>query len=260
MQPKEYALVIGGTSGLGREIAVNLLRRGVTPIIMGRRVTRKQNWDWDLDGAELEYLDLTLINDSFGHGGEIEVVLDELLAGHHVTQVYWVSGIGQEDSFDDLNTDEVVTLDNVHFSGPMILLHHIIRNQYVEDRCFSLVVVSSTSAFRFREGEELYCALQAAKATFAVQIVGRLHKILPGSRVLLAMPGGMNTNFWNGRVDTSKFMDPKDVAKIIVDPVMNPAGYGYNEVGFLPIVIKRGQDGEPIVSYELPSLEMPRLL
>ena len=53
-------------------------------------------------------------------------------------------------------------------------------------------------------------------------------------------PGGMNTEFWNHSRDyvaeekSNSFMNPKDVAKVMLDNVMN-----YNSLNVADIIIER---------------------
>src|SRR3989338_8226375 len=109
---------------------------------------------------------------------------------------------------------------------------------------YDLIVIGSSSAYRVRTDESLYGALKAAKAQLARNLGKELPRDLPGSKVLLANPGGMATPFWDGRDrDVSSFMDPKDVARVIWDEVRR------QDTPFLEIQVIRQADRSPKVEY-----------
>lgn len=103
-----------------------------------------------------------------------------------------------------------------------------------------------------RENETLYCALKAAKAAFTRNFARELVRDLPGSKVTLVNPGGIKTDFFEGtNTDTSNFMRPSVVAKIIWDEI------GIQEGPFKEIQIMRNDDGSPNVSYGSRASESP---
>ncbi|NQV90313.1 SDR family oxidoreductase [Candidatus Uhrbacteria bacterium] len=256
MEFLESAIILGGTSGLGREIAKRLLSMKIRPIIMGRSVLRCQN-DSELDGCAFVHVDLTKVNQWAPN-----VLHGIMRHGPPVTQVYWVAGVVQHKPFHQLLPDEMNELLTTHVSGPMVVLNHIYNELVEAGRPIKLITIASTSTFRFRSAEELYCPAKAFKANWAVQMMGRLQEDLPGSTSTLIMPGGMKTPFWLGEeVDISAFMDPGIIAGIVLShALVDPEEDQHRVHGFLPIVINRSWLGDPIITYELPALEWPRPL
>jgi NAD(P)-dependent dehydrogenase (short-subunit alcohol dehydrogenase family) len=111
-------------------------------------------------------------------------------------------------------------------------------------RPYHLVVVSSTSAWRVRQGESVYASLCAAKSHFVRQFARELVRDLPGSKVTLVHPGGMNNpHFWSGTGrDTSAFMDADTVASLIYLRAM------HQEVAYDEYSIMRDTVGKPKIT------------
>lgn len=257
---QKTALVIGGTSGLGRQIAINLLSRGIQPVILGRSV-QDANKDPELEGAAFVYCDLVAVAERFeGPWDHLASIIGD--PQREVIQVYWVAGVVQGEPLVEMDDDAVADLMAVHVLGPTVLIQHILVEMIANEQPFHMVTVSSTSGHRFRAGEEVYCASKAYKNSLTVQLVGSLATNLPGSRVTLVMPGGMDTPFWDGEdADATNFMNPAEVARIVCDQVNGDKEHAaYDNTGFASLLINRGPSGDPEISDELPGLERPKLL
>lgn len=232
----QRALILGGTKGLGRALAVEALHREVSPVVVGRSaVTETVTLDPDLAGAEFRQGDLTLAGSRSG------IVKPD----DDFDFVFWVAGIFRRMPFDSLPLADIERMVATHLTGPLAVLEHWHRQAVAATRPYRLVVVASTSSWRLREDETLYAALKAAKAHFARNFAWELRRHLPGSQVTLVHPGGMHTeHFWAGTSqDISKFMDPAAVAKIIWGRVVSQEGL------FDELQILRTDDGTPKVEF-----------
>ena len=235
------ALILGGTKGLGLSLAFEATNnRRMRAIIAGRSNLHNKPFN-----SELLKLDLTDPESVEQFVRRVPEPFD---------YIFWVAGNFSRQPFDAMASECIDDMIATHLSGPLRsiqLLHlglaHILRKPY------HLVTIASTSSWRIRENEALYCALKAAKASFTRNFARELVRDLPGSKVTLVNPGGMKTpNFWNESVqDISNFMDPDVVAKIIWDEIheqKNP---------FKEIQIMRNDDGSPNVSYGSRLSELP---
>lgn len=241
-----HAIIIGGTSGLGREIALECLNRGVIPIIMGRNITRIQA-DKELKGVPTFVLDLFDPRSFFS----VKRRFDRLLSGRPVSHIFWVAGKPQNEPYLELETMEIATLIGVHLEGPLLVLRHIFGTLIERAQPLHFVTISSTSAYKLRSGEEIYAAVKAAKAMFAYQMAGTLRERLPGSEVTLVLPGGMDTPFWEwtDRMDGVKLMNPAAVAQIIAQQTIGFDRLIEVERNFRSLAIERGPEGQPVVRW-----------
>jgi len=226
------ALIIGGTKGLGLSLAWEAQRREIWPMITGRSVHKSAskfppNCGW-------KTLDLTnwlSVEDFFEFYNCYDYVV-------------WNAGELIEKPFKDFTLKELLQMTLLHYVGPIEFLRNLITWQREYEKSFHLITISSTSSWRIRDNQAVYCSLQAAKSAFTSNLSRELARDLPGSKTTLFHPGGMKTRLFKGtKTDTSNFMDTDEVAKIIWNEVEN------QRTPFHEVQIMRNDDGSPNVSY-----------
>lgn len=241
---EKTALILGGTKGLGLSLAFEAgCNRRVHTIITGRSSLGDLNRPFNSELINLDLTDPKSVEEVFVHH-----------KFESVGYIFWVAGIFIRKPFTDTSPYNFEQMLSTHLSGPLRFLENIHRLiTFNRGYPYHLITIASTSSWRIRENEALYCALKAAKATFTRNFTRELIRDLPGSKVTLVNPGGMKTpNFWQeSGQDISKFMDPNAVAKIIWDEVQN------QEVPFKEVQIMRNDDGSPNVSYGPRMSELP---
>ncbi|MCX6333147.1 MAG: SDR family NAD(P)-dependent oxidoreductase, partial [Bacteroidia bacterium] len=104
----------------------------------------------------------------------------------------------------------------------LILLTTGILKITPEKEELTIVNIMSTSALLGRDKESIYCASKWGARGYTEA----LRSELKGTKrnIIAVYPGGMKTEFYkvaNKDRDISEFMDPSDVAKKIVDAVLN---------------------------------------
>ncbi|MEK7654390.1 MAG: SDR family NAD(P)-dependent oxidoreductase [Patescibacteria group bacterium] len=242
-----HALILGGTSGLGLKIAWESHSRGITPMIAGRSVLDKEV------AASLPPDTVPIWNDLAGHHGGAMIHPIRLEGCDYF---FWVAGIFSRKPFSKTYDNEIGQMMDVHLNAPMRIIADLHREHLKNKnkKPYHLVVVASTSSWRLRENETLYCALKAAKAAFARNFSVEMARDLSGSKVTLVNPGGMkNPNFWKeSGQNIDAFMDPKEVAKIIWDEVLNQTET------FKELQIMRNSDGTPKLEYGPRMPEIPK--
>lgn len=199
------ALIIGGTSGLGLELARQFKEYHV--IVTGRS---------GCDEFDFEQLDLT----DPALGSKVEAILERI----KVDCLIYAAGFYQEGRMDELSEDDVKHMIRVGLEAPAIILSHVLRKQPLE----SYIAITSSSAFTPRLLEPVYSATKGGLTMLAksVSLDDRVGK------TLVAAPGGMATPFWEGHgKDMSEFLDPQFVAKEIIHHLR--ASYDYREIEIL---------------------------
>jgi NAD(P)-dependent dehydrogenase (short-subunit alcohol dehydrogenase family) len=200
------ALFLGGSKGLGLEMAKLAVNEDRKVTIAARSVLECELYKRTVGGVTAMPIDL-----------EAQPILPITHLGPY-DLIVWTAGAYQEGSLLDLNAEDVDRMVANHVAGPAkFLLPNLRKNRELKTPV-QLVVVASSTSYRVRMGEGLYGTVKAAKAQFARTLGKELPETVPGSKVMLAHPGGMRTPFWDGRGrDTSTFMDPAAVAKLIWD-------------------------------------------
>lgn len=185
------ALVVGGSSGFGLELA-RLLSVNHDVIVTGRR---------DPAVTNLQFLQLELGNDSLGTS--LDALVTELT---EVDLVVYAAGFFQGGTLTDLNDTDIEKMNRVGLLAPVMLLQRILRKQ----RSLSgFIAITSTSQWTPRLLEPMYTAVKAGLGMFANSLA--LDERV--GKVLVLGPAGMRTRFWeeDGR-DTSDMLDPEWVA------------------------------------------------
>lgn len=236
------ALILGASKGLGRAIAEETKRRGMIAVAVSRSIpssfaNMREGWV----GCQADITDPSAIIDILNLHAQLPI-----------THVFWVAGIppravqGRDDGkfykqkFMGSTTEDVNEMFQTHLIGPINIFRECMRRAWRTPIKF--VTVASTSSYRMREDETLYCTAEAAKAHFTRNFARDLARHLSlECRTLLVNPGGMRTDFLKDTADVSNWMDPAEVAKIIWDRLAAQTRI------FEEINILRQDDGSPNV-------------
>ncbi|MEM9224581.1 MAG: SDR family oxidoreductase [Pseudomonadota bacterium] len=205
-------LIVGGTSGVGLELARHYVSDGHRVCVTGRR-------EPELSGAEFVPLPITASTSDLTAG------IDRLVS--HFTGVQtliYAAGFLQRSAIDELDDDALLTMTNVGLLAPMMLAA---RLKPLAPTPLKLMLITSTSQFTPRALEPAYAATKAGLGMLGASLV-RDRGI---GKVLVAAPGGTRTPFWDGSdEDTATMLDPVWVANQIVELSSGPFKYRYGKI------------------------------
>ncbi len=204
-------LIIGGTSGLGLELAKLLKRTHYNVTITGRK-------DPNIEG-------LTFVHLALGSDQQFFDSMDRLVQDFApFDMVIYSPGFYQEGRISDLTDKEILDMTNVGFLAAALLMQRIMKKQG-SLACF--IAITSTSQWTPRELEPVYTGVKAALGMFAnsLSLDPRIGK------TLVAGPSGMKTKFWDGTgKDVSTMLDPVWVAEQIVELLDGSFKYKYARI------------------------------
>lgn len=212
-------LILGGTHGLGREIALALQQGGEDTFVVGRSYDKAT----DGTGAVLDLSDKAAV-DAFV----------DMFLGKSVYNFYWVSGYGYNGDFAAQTVPE--RMMDVNFANVLPIAQAIWKKQLKSDKLSHFVVIGSTTGTKARAEEAVYAAAKHAQVGFARSLGLESERLKSKIKVALFLPGGMRTPFWNGKTPDGyeNFLDPKKVAARVVSQTLAQADY------FLEDRIERG--------------------
>lgn len=206
------SLVVGGSSGLGLEVAKQLRAEGEV-YVTGRRPKL------DEPGVKYERLDLAQ-GDLPSRIGQLVMKLPK------INHVVYAAGYFQEGRITDLSDEQVEEMIDVGGRGLIYFMKSILDKQ---DKLDELTTITSTSQWTPRRYEPVYNFVKAGAGHFSNAMAedGRVGK------VLVVGPAGMDTAFWDGveRSDKSSMLDPAWVAGQIID--LRRGDYQYRFVKIL---------------------------
>lgn len=172
---KKKALVIGGTSGLGREIGLLLFNAGEYDVTITGRTDEHKDLHFEYFNANTRLLSRACNN--------LVSKFDQL------DLVVYAAGFYQEGTIDQLDDDDMLSMVNVGVLAPAMLLSRVMS---VWQKLPGLIMVTSTSEWIPRLAEPVYAASKRGMAGLAesLSLDPRIGK------VLVVGPARMNTGFW----------------------------------------------------------------
>lgn len=196
---RKTALVMGGTSGLGLEIAQLLYQQGYRTVVAGRRKP-------EVDGISIEFLDMSGVTTS-ELADRIAKVIESI---GRIDLLVYAPGFYQEGTLDELNSSDINDMMNVGLNGCALALNHILSQQRLD----GFIAITSTSQWVPRLTEPIYTAVKAGLGMLASSL-----SLDPNvGKVLVGAPAGMATKFWEGTErDLNAMLEPRWVAEKILE-------------------------------------------
>jgi len=205
-------IILGGTHGLGSEIAKQLKEDGESVSVVGR------TFDSEKHGQGISG-DLSKPEDV----ARIMAALSEIDAD----AFYWVAGVGYKGDFANQTQPEVMA--QINFANALPIVQQMWKYFLAKGSATKMVVVSSSSGVKARPNEAVYAATKHAQVGFARSLGLESERLSSRVKISLFLPGGMQTPFWDNNRPNSyeEFLDPKKVAREIINDVRMQGDYYY---------------------------------
>jgi hypothetical protein cdiviTM7_01624 len=202
-------IILGGTSGLGLEMAKQLRERGDRVLVLGKTYDPQKHGE----GFPLDVYYSDQVKSASAR-------IEQILNGDDIDQFVWAAGYGWRGNFED--QPSVRSMAEVNFSGALPLVQWAWRKMSTQNRKSVLTIIGSTSSVKARSDEAVYVATKHAQAGLARSLGMQADEQKLPVRVALFLPGAMKTPFWNGRdlpADYMFFNDPAKIATHIINAI-----------------------------------------
>ena len=198
-------VILGGTHGLGHEIALQMQKRGEKTFVVGRSYDEAQNGP----GMAVDVSDTAEVH-------KLVEYIDQGIGEAAIKGFFWVAGYGYNGDFAD--QPEPQQMENINFASVVPVAQSAWKKLLASENGGNFVVVSSTTGVKARKDEAIYAATKHAQVGFTRSLGLESERLESKIKVALFMPGGMRTSFWEGNepVNFSEFLDPQKVAERIV--------------------------------------------
>lgn len=212
-EEKPRALVVGGTAGLGLEIA-QILHEGYNVFVTGRGcndlLERKIATYRAVEAPGLRYEPLYIHRTSDMAEKTRCLLIYARLDSRPIDLLVYTPGFYQPGYVVELKQEDIENMYLVGLEYPVMLVQAILDKQKTLP---GFIAITSTSQWIPRPKEPVYTAVKAGLAAFAHSV-----SFDPAfGKVMVAAPAGMKTDFWAGTdQDTSTYLEPKWVAEQIV--------------------------------------------
>ncbi len=204
-------LIVGGTSGLGLELAKIYSSLGHTVIIAGRK---------NPDLANVRYIPFSITSNLDETTKQIENLLSQI---EKVNTLIYTAGYFQSGHIDELSDAQITEMVNIGLLTPALMAQRLKNNP---GKPLKVMLITSSSQYTPRELEPMYTSTKAALGMLGAS----LSLDLGIGKVLVVAPSGMKTPFWKNDNDTSEYLDPKWVAEQVVELSSGPFKYRYAKI------------------------------
>lgn len=218
----KYTIITGGGSGLGYELAQQLLEYGKNIIIIGRNIEKLESAAKMLSllnrDRKVKYFSLNIANllevEDFFYKIKKEKIEIEFLFNN--------VGKGFYGDVETLDENDIKSVIDSNLIGLINMTSKSVKHmKSLSNKC-RIVNVLSTAALNGKRYESIYNAAKFGAKGFLESVKDELK----GSNIEIQVffPGGMNTPFWNdvnSGYDFTTFMSPAHVAEEIISMSMN---------------------------------------
>lgn len=244
------AVVTGASSGIGREIAFELAKRGWDLILVSRskenlqklqnaiiKMQSERKPHWRSKSIEIFPLDLSKRNNckllyAAGRGRSVDLLVNCAGFGEFGEFVY--TNLENEQNMIDLNVVALHTLTKLYLKD------------FVKQDHGKILNVSSLAGFTSGPMLSTYYATKAYVLNLSLAIYEELRVRKSGAKIYVLCPGPVNSGFdERAGVDFSlKGMDPKRVAKFALarmnydEPIIIPYDKSNWYLCFMPLVVR----------------------
>ena len=212
------ALVTGGNSGLGLEVAKGLIKSKCKVIILGKDKAKVEKAIFDLKSnlvtsVTCDLRSQTQIEKTVQQIGDIDILIN--CAGIIAYQPLPVH--------DSKNIRDII---ETNLLGTIYVTRSVLPTM-LKKNSGTIMNISSTSGLPTggSPNESVYVASKFGVSGFTESLKKEVDDQKKNVRILGFYPGGMNTQLFSKSgltKDTSKFMDPAEIAKIIVFMLERP--------------------------------------
>lgn len=217
----KVCLITGATSGIGREIALQLSQRGVL-LVLNARNASELGLLVSLIGPEKA---LAIPGDCSDPTVAKEMVEMAISKFSRIDIIIANAGVGFFGSILDSTDDQINEMVKTNFMGTVTLIRASLPTM-LQNRQGDIVIISSAAGYRGNANEAVYAGTKHAQVGLAGSLDRELR--LSGIRVSLVCPAGTNTNFaiGEGRImgdpALNSFLKPQDVAFQVVTILSMP--------------------------------------
>jgi short-subunit dehydrogenase len=208
------AVITGGGSGLGKELAVLLSKKGYHVHLLGRTEQNLKNTALEIksNGGEATFHSLDLLSYE-----TIQKVAKEVSDRFKIELLVNNAGVGYFGSFTESTDQEMEEMFSTNVFGPIRLTKELLPSLRKHKKSAVLNIIS-TAGLRGKKHESLYVASKFAFRGWGESLQKEFEGTPP--RFINAFMGGMNTPFWDKSDhvgNPEKLRSPSEIAEIIIN-------------------------------------------
>lgn len=225
----DIIIITGGCSGLGLELVKQAIKKDLFVCNIAR------------NKEKMKELNLIFKENYKGFVGDIadaEFISKSIKEISTIGNIKYLINCAEKGLF-KLPTQyniEDIEISLKGLKGMMLCSTETLRAKNEKD--LKIINIMSSAALKGNKQEALYCATKWGERGYTESLKAEYKGTTV--KIIGVYPGGMNTEFWKenreyvSQEKSDKFMNPKDVATVILDNIMN-----YNNLNISDIIIER---------------------
>lgn len=226
---KDIMIITGGCSGLGLELVKQAIKRDLFVCNIAR------------NKEKMEELNLIFKENYKGFIGDIadaEFITKSIKEISTLGNIKYLINCAEKGCF-KLATQyniEDIELSLKGLKGMILCTTETLKVK--NEKNLKIINIMSSAALKGNKQEALYCAIKWGERGYTESLKAEYKGTTV--KIIGVYPGGMNTEFWKENREyvseekSDKFMNPTDVATVILDNIMN-----YNNLNVADIIIER---------------------
>ena len=228
--PEKIAVVTGAARGIGKAIALELLKEGFFTALCSRSQESVASLESEISSFSGKFL---LFPVDISLEDEVEEFVSAVACAHGRIDVLinnaGVVHTGPVEKTDVRKWDEMMA---VNARGTFLMVKHSLA---LMQRGSHIINIGSNASKKGFPGWAAYCASKFALLGFTNSIREELRD--RGIKVSAVLPGPTRTDIWDslgGNWDRKKMMSPEVTAKTVLSVINQPPGANIDEIDIVP--------------------------
>jgi short-subunit dehydrogenase len=221
MQEWKRALVVGASSGIGKAIAEQLLKSGVSTAMVARRAAPMR----EMASVAPAGVSAFVYEHDVTEYAATEALFQRItqdLGG--LDLIVYASGVMPNVEENEYNFGKDKAMIEVNLLGAMAWLNEAAK-RFERTRSGTILGISSIAGDRGRRGNPAYCTSKAAFSTYLESLRNRLSRF--GVKVVTVKPGFIDTEMVRGKPGLFWLIGPEKAARLILDAARSGASTAY---------------------------------
>ncbi|TRX48703.1 SDR family NAD(P)-dependent oxidoreductase [Fulvivirga sp. M361] len=200
-----WAVVTGASSGIGRELSLQIAQIGMNTVIVARNKEKLERLKSEI--TEKHSVEVQVVSADLSDGGVQKVI--EAIANREIGLFVASAGFGTSGPFLKNSMHEEVNMLDVNCSSLLALTHYFAQT-FSNKKRGGIILMSSIVAF---QGVPFSANYAATKAYVQSLAEGLYHELKPhGVSVLAAAPGPVNSGFSSrANMKMGNVLRPEDI-------------------------------------------------
>ncbi|EKR72470.1 SDR family NAD(P)-dependent oxidoreductase [Leptospira noguchii] len=205
-------IVVGASSGIGKELATLLLEQGHTVTLVARRDKELKSISASFNSSGKT--NVFVIKHDVTNFDQTEAAFQKAVKSMKgLDEIYYASGIMHNIKPDEFDVEKDISMLNTNLLGCVAWLNPA-ANLFQNQKSGKIIGISSIAGDRGRRGNPVYNASKAGMNTYLEALRNRLSVL--GVQVLTVKPGFIDTAMTKGMKGLFWLISAKEAAEIIL--------------------------------------------